>query len=136
MWKAGGIFKPGADHLICGEMADKARRQLVADERWTLEDSFSTVCADLLSEQRFEPFVRKLFALPSGAWHTVARLCGGLPELPTQATELFAQHSHSLLVSYLPWPGSDEYALVIFLDSSEMWSTIATYNRQLLERRR
>jgi hypothetical protein len=105
------------------------------DEPWTLEDSLSSVCADLLSERRFEPFVHRLFASPPGSWQTVAECCGGLPELPHHAAELFADHAEALVVTHLPWPEAESagYALVLFVHHGELWSTIAAYNRQRLE---
>jgi hypothetical protein len=104
------------------------------DEPWTLEDMLSSVCADLLSERRFEPFVRRLFASPSGSWQSVAECCNGLPALPSLASELFAAHAEALVVTYLPWPDPDSSGnvLVLFVHSGELWSTIAAYNRQRL----
>lgn len=108
------------------------------DEPWTLEDTLSSVCADLLSEQRFEPFVHRLFAAPPGSWRTVAECCRDLPEPPRHAAELFAEHAAALVVAHLPWPEakSTGYALVLFVHHGELWSTIAPYNRQRLEEHR
>jgi hypothetical protein len=108
------------------------------DEPWTPEDSLSSVCADLLSERRFEPFVRRLFASPPGAWLRVAECCGGLGELPRHAAELFADHADALVVTHLPWPEQEGvgYALVLFVHHRELWSTIAAYNCQRLEEQR
>jgi hypothetical protein len=106
------------------------------DEAWTLNDSLASVCADLLSQRQFEPFVRSLFAGPSGAWRKVADLCGGLAQLPPLCAELFAGHGEVLMVTHLPWPGPecDGFSLVLFVHHGELWSTIAAYNRQRLER--
>jgi hypothetical protein len=111
---------------------------LRVDASWTLEDSLSSVCADLLSERRFGPFVHRLFASPPGAWHTVAECCGGLAELPRHAAELFAEHAAALVVTHLPWPEPEAtgYALVLFVHHGELWSTIAAYNRQRSEAQR
>ena len=105
------------------------------DEPWTLEDSLSSVCADLLSERRFESFVRRLFASPPGAWQRVADCCSGMPELPRHAAEVFANHAAALVVTHLPWPEPDSagYAMVLFVHPGELWSTIAAYNRRRLE---
>jgi hypothetical protein len=105
------------------------------DEPWTLADSLSSVCADLLSFEKFEPFVHRLFASPTGSWHTVAECCRELLELPQHAAELFADHAEALVVTHLPWPEAETtgYALVLFVDTSEFWSTIAAYNRQRVE---
>ena len=41
------------------------------DEEWPLEEKLSNVAADLLSERRYEPFVRRLFAVaPRGFLNT------------------------------------------------------------------
>jgi hypothetical protein len=58
------------------------------NEPRTLADSLSGVCADRLSERRFEPFARRLFAAPQGSWQPVAGLCDGLAELPAEAAEI------------------------------------------------
>ena len=93
------------------------------DEQWTLEDSLSGVCADLLSERRFEPFARRLFSSPPGVWRTVAGCCVELPELPRHAAELFAGHAAALVVTHLPWPKaeSDGYSLVLFVHREEYY---------------
>jgi hypothetical protein len=107
------------------------------DEPWTLADSLSSVCADLLSFEKFEPFVHRLFASPRGSWRTVAECCRDLLELPQHAPELFADHADALVVTHLPWPEADStgYALVLFVHTSELWSTIAAYNRLRLEQK-
>lgn len=106
------------------------------DQPWTLEDSLSSVCADLLSFEKFEPFVRRLLASPSGAWLTIAECCRDLPELPKYAEELFADDAEALVVSHLAWPEteSEGYELVLFVHCRELWSTVASYNRLRLER--
>jgi hypothetical protein len=107
------------------------------DESWTIEDSLSSVCADLLSFEKFEPFVSRLFASPSGSWQTVAGLCSELSELPEHGAELFAGNAAALVVTHLTWPEgeSSEYALVLFFHQVEFWSTVAMYNRQRLQSR-
>lgn len=116
------------------ELFDPETRPM--DEPWTLEDLLSSVCADLLSERQFELFVSRLFASPLGIWQTVAECCCGLPELPRHAAKLFADHAAALVVTHLPWPEPDSpgYALVLFVHSGELWSTIAAYNRRQFER--
>jgi hypothetical protein len=107
------------------------------DEPWTLEDSLSSTCADLLSQRRFEPFVRRLFSCPQGTWIRVADHCAGLPELPEHAAHLFKDHSEALVVTHLPWPEPEciGFALVLFVHYAELWSTIAAYNRERLDLR-
>ena len=105
------------------------------EEAWPLEENLSNVAADLLSERRFEPFVRRLFAVQPGVWQGVASCCSGLPILPKFAVEVFSEHSETFLVSYLPWPGipdGDPYALVFFVHADNYWSTTALYNRDAL----
>ncbi len=102
------------------------------DEAWPLAERLSNVAADLLSERRFEPFIRRLFAVSPGTFQAVADCCSGLPALPGFAAEVFAEHGDSFLVTHLPWPGSpenDTYTLVLFVHTEELWSTIAVYNR-------
>ena len=66
----------------------------------------------------------------------VADCCSGLPALPGFASEVFAGHAAPFVVTYLPWPGSpegDPYALVLFVHTGELWSTVAAYNRSALD---
>jgi hypothetical protein len=106
------------------------------DEDWPLTERLSNVAADLLSERRFEPFIRRLFAVVPGAWQGVADCCSGLPAPPRFAAEIFAEHTDSFVVTHLQWPGSaegDSYALVLFVHTEVLWSTIAVYNRAGLD---
>ena len=105
------------------------------DQSRTLEDSLSSVCADLLSFKKFEPFVHRLFASSPGVWLTVAECCRDLPELPKYAEKLFVDHAKALVVSHLPWPEAESarYGLVLFVHYGELWSTVAYYNRLRLE---
>ncbi len=102
------------------------------EEACPLEEKLSNVAADLLSERRFEAFVRRLFAAPPGVWQGVAACCSSMPVLPGLAAEVFAGHAECFVVTHLPWPGlpsRDPYALVLFLHADIMWSTTALYNR-------
>ena len=103
-------------------------------DRWTLEDSLSSVCADLLSERRFEPFVHRLFANPAGTWLRVVDGCVDLKQLASHVGGVIREHAEELQVTHLPWPepDSDGNSLVVFVHRSELWSTTATYNRQRL----
>src|SRR5436190_23257036 len=104
------------------------------EEPWPLAEKLSGIAADLVSQPRFEPFVRRLFAAAPGSWQTVAGCCSGLTELPRHAPEVFAEHGEAFAVTHLPWPGAsygraeDRYALVLFVHSAELWSTVAPYN--------
>lgn len=107
---------------------------VLLDRTDRLHDCFSSICADLLSYEKFEPFLVKLFQVPPGIWLTVAECCDTLDELPHGAAEVLSNHRELLMVSHLPWPAadSDRYSLIQFVHSSELWSTIAQYNRKLL----
>jgi hypothetical protein len=101
------------------------------EESWPFDERLSSIAADLLSERRYEPFVRRLFASPPGEWQGVAACCSGLPVLPDFSGNVFAEHAESFVVTHLPWPGSpdgDRYALVVFVHLEELWSTVASYN--------
>lgn len=108
------------------------------EEPWPLAEKLSSIAADLLSEKRFEPFVRQLFKGISGSWQTVKNCCSELAELPVHAEEIFVEHVDTFVVTHLPWPGldygepNDSYALVLFVHTMELWSTIAAYNIALL----
>ena len=101
----------------------------------TLRDKLAGVAADLLSVRRFQPAVRRIFAVPAGTWQPVASCCAGLVELPEFAAELFAEHAERFVVTYLPWPAQVEdeaSCLVLFVHDDELWSTIAYFNRASL----
>jgi hypothetical protein len=104
------------------------------DELWTLEDSLSGVCSDLLSERRFEPFVLHLFASPLGTWRTVADCCDGLTELPRHATDVFSEHEKSLVVTHLEFPERNcaGFSVILFFHKDNLWSMTASYNRERL----
>ncbi len=42
------------------------------DEPDPLRENLGAVAADLLSYQRFQPILRRIFAAPAGVWQTVA----------------------------------------------------------------
>lgn len=96
----------------------------------------TAIAADLLSERRFQPIVRRIFAVPPGVWQTVASCCSGAAEQPEAAPAVFAAYGDRLVVAYLSWPGrseDDPGCMVVFVDEDELWSTIAYFNRASLE---
>lgn len=106
------------------------------EESWPLEERLSNIAADLLSERRFEPFVRRIHAVAPGTWQAVSDCCCDLTGLPNSAAAVFARHAHAFVVTHLPWPGSAEgdlFSLVLFVHTEEHWSTIAAYNRAILQ---
>lgn len=87
------------------------------------EDVLSNVCADFVSEKRFEPALVYLFRdRAAGEWVPLAdlyRRAGASAEGVRAAT----------VVMRLPVPsGDDDSALVYFCDEELMWSTTAFYN--------
>ena len=109
------------------------------------EDQLSNIAADLLSEKRFDSFVRYLLALPSGHWVAVAECCSGIESPPDFAVHLFINHVDAFVVPYLLWPGSPmnwpdlslkpDYVLVVFAHSNLRWATSAVYNRAVLNQK-
>ena len=87
---------------------------LKLDEQVSIEDRLSGICADLLSEKRFEPFLLRVFAVAVGIWQSVVDCCSELNALPSDAIELFSTHGKELVVAHLPWPQPDcaEYSVV------------------------
>jgi hypothetical protein len=101
----------------------------------SLPETLSVIAADLLSEKRFEPFIRRLFADPPGVWHRVADLCTEMGDLPHGATEVFNLQAEQFQVTYLPWPeavAGHADCLILFIHDVELWSTIAYFNRAAL----
>ena len=100
-----------------------------------LRENLGAVAADLLSYQRFQPVLRRIFAVPAGVWQTVASCCSGEVELPELAADIFADHADQFVVAYLPWPGlpeDDPRCMVVFVHGDELWSTVAFFNRASL----
>jgi hypothetical protein len=90
------------------------------------------ICADLMSERRFESFLHQLFSTPPGTWQTLADCCRALDPLPDGANEAFNAIGNGFVVMHLPWPVREdpaEYSLVLFAYPHDLWSTIAMYNR-------
>lgn len=86
-------------------------------------------CADLLSETRHEAFLRALFRCAKGEWVAVETLCveTGARLPPAKGP------GGDLVVTWLDEPSKLEgYATVVFLSPTELWSTVAMYNRALL----
>jgi hypothetical protein len=88
----------------------------------------SDLCADFVSERRFEPAVWKLVGMEkAGCWvllrelFAVVRADGeGLPP--------------SLWATWLSYPSDLDYALIVFFDDQSQWSTSAVYNVARLSR--
>ncbi len=86
-----------------------------------------------LSERRFQPAVRRLYARPAGEWPALARCFAGLAELPRHAAEVFTAHADHFHITHPPWPGpgaEDEDTLVLFTQDLGLWSTTAYCNRR------
>ena len=100
-----------------------------------LRENLTNIAADLLSFRKYQPIVRRIFAVPAGVWQSVANCCSGADELPRFAAEVFADHAERFVVTHLPWPGltaDDPYRMVLFVHGDDLWSTIAIFNRASL----
>ena len=99
-----------------------------------LPELLSSFSAKLVSEQRYEAFVRSLFRSPAGVWRRVGELCAGLPGLERHESLLRENHD-SFVVTYLAHPedASGGYAVILFVHLERMWSTPAIYNRRRLD---
>ncbi|WP_165247249.1 hypothetical protein [Paludisphaera soli] len=100
-----------------------------------LQENLHAIAADLLSLKRFQPVMRRIFAVPAGVWQTVASCCSGEFDWPESAAEIFAGHADQFVVTYLPWPGlteCDPGCMVVFVHGAELWSTVAYFNRATL----
>ncbi len=96
------------------------------DDRLSLADEV----ADLLSAKRNEPFLHALFKRPKGAWAELPALCREASVDPPALTPGRRVH-----VSWLDDPEQTPgYALVVFVATGELLSSIAVYNRARLLR--
>jgi len=105
------------------------------DEIDRLQANLASVAADLLSERRFQPILRRIFSVAPGVWQTVASCCSGTIEQPRTAPQVFAAHADRFYVAYLPWPShsADDPGCMILFVHDELWSTIAYFNRASLK---
>lgn len=89
----------------------------------TAEDVLSNLCADLVSEKRFEPALAHLFRDRAvGEWVP-------LVDLYRRAGAPTGDLRPATCAMWLPVPSGDpDSALVYFCDEELMWSTTAFYN--------
>lgn len=88
-------------------------------------DVLQELCADIVSEKRYEPALLRLFGEKPGAWMTTKSLCEAArqPVPGAKAT-----------VTWLPAPGEPDYAVILFFDPDSLWSTTALYNTSRLHK--
>ena len=87
----------------------------------------NNLCADLVSEKRWEAFpVHLLVGKRPAEWVRVRDLC-------LQAKLEPGELDLNPVATWLPDPAGDEgYALIVFYDEESMWTLAARYNRQRL----
>jgi hypothetical protein len=103
------------------------------DEAISIEDGLNGATADLVSEQRFEPFLRWLFSTTSGQWQGIdAR--DWADEVGRRYGEAVADALPKVRVSWLPDPYSDGegYAVLLFFCNNEhtLFHNCAVYNKK------
>jgi hypothetical protein len=101
-----------------------------------VREQLETLCADIVSLRRNEPFLRRLFQAGMAEWRSAAHLCDGLPELAVDIAELERRAGDSLRVMWVdrPWGEVADHCLVIFYLEETISGFFATYNRARLER--
>ena len=84
-------------------------------------------CADVVSEQRYEVILVRLFQeYGQGEWASIAELCPATGAGPPGDLS-------PLVAMWADEPSGDpSYAVIIFYHSEEIWTTCALYNRQRL----
>lgn len=88
----------------------------------------SDLSADLLTYEKYELFLERLFAQPSGQVVALLPLLEGLPHRTT-----FADFGVELYVHWADWQAG--FCLVCFYCPQTLWSNTALYNRALLLRK-
>jgi hypothetical protein len=79
-------------------------------------DQLSNLCAEIVSERRWEPALLRLFQdTPAGEWVPLGEL--------TESADSPA----TLAASWVKTPDTD-FALVLFFDTETLWSMHADYN--------
>jgi hypothetical protein len=95
-----------------------------------LVDVIGAFAADLLTEARYERFVRALLAAEQGSWHRVA----DLTPLPAALTSI----SREFFVATLAAVGDSEaaYRTVVFVCRDPWYDMVATFNGRALSQPR
>lgn len=107
----------------------------MTDDQQLPEDALADLCADLLSEQRYEPCLKRLFSEPPGRWQELATLTRGCELAPLLANAERRAES-ATRVAWLEFPDSEHgsgYVAVVFF-SEAVFGRVWTYNRDRLLR--
>lgn len=97
-----------------------------------LEDELADFTADLLALQSNQPFLKALFAYPSGHWMNLQDLCD-LSSVTNALASLEAQGQGQLRVTWLEHPETSlDYCLILFYMNSLGWNSLALYHRSLI----
>jgi len=94
-------------------------------------DELAALCADLLAEVRYEPFVSRLLDQPAGRWQLLTELVIGLDEIKTGIASLDETLSCQTRTAWLEHPDCSEgpgYITVLFFNEGGM-NRIWIYNR-------
>src|SRR4051794_36215218 len=84
---------------------------------------------DLLTEQRYEGFVNRLFASPKGEWLRVRHLCEGIDSAGPFFQPLSLLARTELMVVWLDHPDTGgEYAYIHFYLEDYLWTASHIYN--------
>jgi hypothetical protein len=87
---------------------------------------------DLVTCQKHEQFLRRLFSCQAGTWLRVRELCAGLSEAEQFFRSLALQTESELVVLWLDHPTDPEYGYVHFYFPEFFWTSSAIYNRKVL----
>jgi len=85
------------------------------------------LCADFLSEKRFEKFILLILQLPIGTWFPLHKLLE-LDEYTYSESVIFVSWSHSL-------DNEDDFSLIIFCEEESMEMVTGNYNKTRLLRK-
>lgn len=94
------------------------------------EDELADFTADLLALKSNQPFLKALFAQPTGCWLELKNLCSNLDTVLRDLTALEARGRGQLRVTWLEHPQtSPDYCLVLFYFDTLGWNSLALYHR-------
>ena len=94
-------------------------------------EKLADLCADLLAEVRYEPFLTRLFAGPAGEWQLLAGLLSDLGDIHAEVAALDKILSNRTRTAWLEYPecaDGPDYATVMFFNEGEV-GRIWVYNR-------
>ena len=93
---------------------------------------FINLCADLVSEKKYETFLDNLFLLDAGICVPMSVLCKNRVDILSKLEPLEEANKVTLLAMWINAPNlSDGFCVIHFFEVDDHWSYIVLFNRSL-----